>query len=111
MQLSDLDGQDFIHFPQGWGIRRRLDAGFSDAGVHPINAYEVADYAIAAELIRYRLATTVLPISAANRFPDLHTVPLNPPLTWTLSLVSAAPQPTSRAAKALVDTLTRHVDG
>jgi DNA-binding transcriptional LysR family regulator len=111
VQLSDLDGQDFIHFPQGWGIRRRLDAGFSDAGVHPINAYEVADYAIAAELIRYRLATTVLPISAANRFPDLHTVPLNPPLTWTLSVVSAAPQPTSRAAKALVDTLTRHVDG
>jgi DNA-binding transcriptional LysR family regulator len=111
VQLADLDGQDFIHFPQGWGIRRRLDAGFSDAGVHPINAYEVADYAIAAELIRYRLATTVLPISAANRFPDLHTVPLNPALTWTLSLVSAAPQPTSRAAKALVDTLTRHVDG
>jgi DNA-binding transcriptional LysR family regulator len=111
VQLSDLDGKDFIHFPQGWGIRRRLDAGFSDAGVHPINAYEVADYAIAAELIRYRLATTVLPISAANRFPDLHTVPLNPPLTWTLSLVSAAPGPTSRAAKALVDTLTRHVDG
>jgi DNA-binding transcriptional LysR family regulator len=111
VQLSDLDGQDFIGFPQGWGIRRRLDAGFSDAGVHPINAYEVADYAIAAELIRYRLATTVLPISAANRFPDLHTVPLNPPLTWTLSLVSAAPQPASRAAKALVDTLTRHVDG
>jgi DNA-binding transcriptional LysR family regulator len=111
VQLSDLDGQDFIHFPQGWGIRRRLDAGFSDAGVHPINAYEVADYAIAAELIRHRLATSIMPISAANRFPDLHTVPLNPPLTWTLSLVSAAPQPASRAAKALVDTLTRHVDG
>ena len=99
VQLADLDGQDFIHFPQGWGIRRRLDAGFADAGVHPINAYEVADYAIAAELIRYRLATTVLPISAANRFPDLHTVPLKPALTWTLSLVSAAPQPASRAAR------------
>jgi DNA-binding transcriptional LysR family regulator len=111
VQLADLDGQDFIDFPQGWGIRRRLDAGFSAAGVHPVNAYEVADYAIAAELIRHQLAATVLPISAANRFPDLHTVALHPPMTWTLSLVSAARETTSRAIKALVDTITRHVDG
>jgi DNA-binding transcriptional LysR family regulator len=110
VQLADLAGQDFIHFPLGWGIRQRLDAGFASAGVHPTNAYEVADYAIAAELIRRQLATTVLPISAANRFPDLHTVPLNPPLTWTLSLASAATQTASRATQALIDTLIRHVD-
>jgi DNA-binding transcriptional LysR family regulator len=110
VQLSDLDGQDFIGFPQGWGIRRRLDAGFSDAGVHPINAYEVADYAIAAELIRHGLATTVLPVNAAKRFPDLVTIPLNPPMTWTLSLASAANHAPSRATQALVDTITRHVD-
>jgi DNA-binding transcriptional LysR family regulator len=109
VQLADLDGQDFINFPLGWGIRQRLDANFATAGVHPNGAYEVADYAIAAELIRHRLAATVLPISAANRFPDLRTVPLNPPLTWTLSLASAAPQTASRAVKALVDTITRHV--
>jgi DNA-binding transcriptional LysR family regulator len=110
VQLADLAGQDFIHFPAGWGIRQRLDASFAAAGVHPTNAYEVADYAIAAELIRRRLATTVLPSSAANRFPDLRTVPLNPPLTWTLSLASAAPQTASRATKALVDTITRHIE-
>jgi DNA-binding transcriptional LysR family regulator len=110
VRLADLDGQDFIHFPLGWGIRRLLDANFAAAGVQPINAYEVADYAIAAELIRHRLATTVLPISAASRFPDLRMVPLNPPLTWTLSLASAAPETVSRATKALVDTITRHID-
>ena len=106
VQLADLDGQDFIHFPLGWGIRQRLDAGFADAGVHPVNAYEVADYAIAAELIRHRLATTVLPVSAAHRFPDLPAVPLNPPLTWTLSLASAPPETASRATRALVDAIT-----
>jgi DNA-binding transcriptional LysR family regulator len=110
VQTADLDGQDFINFPPGWGIRQRLDANFAAAGVRPNGAYEVADYAIAAELIRHRLATTVLPISAANRFPDLSTVPLNPPLTWTLSLASAAPETVSRATKALVDTITRHID-
>lgn len=111
VRLADLAGHDFIHFPQGWGIRRRLDAGFTAAGVHPTNAYEVADYAIAAELVGHRLATTVLPISAANRFPDLRTIPLNPALTWTLSLASAAPESASGATKALVETITRHVDG
>lgn len=110
VQLADLAGQDFIHFPRGWGIRQRLDARFAAAGVHPINAYEVADYAIAAELIRHRLATTILPISAANRFPELCTVAVNPPLTWTLSLASAATQTASRATKALVDTITRHIE-
>ncbi|MGA7054652.1 MAG: LysR family transcriptional regulator [Mycobacterium sp.] len=108
--LADLAGQDFINFPQGWGIRRRLDAGFAAAGVHPTSAYEVADFAIAAELIRHRLATTVLPVSAANRFPDLRTVPLDPPLTWTLSLASSAAHTPSRAIAALVETITRHVE-
>jgi DNA-binding transcriptional LysR family regulator len=110
VRLADLAGQDFINFPQGWGIRKRLDAGFALAGVEPASAYEVADYAIAAELVRHRLATTVLPISAARRFPDLHTMPLNPQMTWTMSLASAAHQTSGRAVGALVDTITRHVD-
>ncbi len=110
VQLADLDGQDFIQFPRGWGIRQRLDAGFAAAGVQPASAYEVADYAIAAELVRHRLAATVLPISAANRFPDLRVIPLNPPLTWTLYLASAESQTAAGAVKALVDTIARYVD-
>lgn len=110
VRLADLAGHDFIHFPLGWGIRRRLDAGFAAAGVQPINAYEVADYAIAAELVRHRLATTVLPVSAANRSPDLRAIPLNPALTWTLSLASAAPETASGAIRALIDTIARHVE-
>jgi DNA-binding transcriptional LysR family regulator len=107
--LADLAGRDFINFPLGWGIRQRLDAGFAAAGVHPLGAYEVADYAIAAELIRHRLATAVLPASAANRFPDLRTVALQPSMTWTLSIAYAASQHASPAINALIDTLIRHV--
>ena len=108
VQLADLDGQDFIQFPRGWGIRQRLDAGFAAAGVQPTSAYEVADYAIAAELVRHRLAATVLPISAAGRFPDLRVIPLSPALTWTLYLASADSQ--AGAVKALVDTIGRYVE-
>jgi DNA-binding transcriptional LysR family regulator len=111
VQLGDLAGQDFIQFPRGWGIRQRLDAGFAAAGAQPTSAYEVADYAIAAELVRHRLAATVLPISAANRFPDLRVIPLDPPLTWTLYLASAESQTDGGAVKALVDTITRYVKG
>jgi DNA-binding transcriptional LysR family regulator len=107
--LADFAGRDFINFPLGWGIRQRLDAGFAAAGVHPLGAYEVADYAIAAELIRHRLATAVLPASAANRFPDLRTVALQPSMTWTLSIAYAASQHASPAINALIDTLIRHV--
>jgi len=110
VQLTDFAGHDFINFPLGWGIRQRLDAGFAAAGVHPISAYEVADYAITAELIRHRLATTILPTSVANRFPDLRTVPLHPSITWTLSIAYAASQQASPAINALIDTLIRHVD-
>src|SRR6202161_585450 len=82
LPLVDLAGQDLIQFPLGWGIRQRVDAGFAAVGAQPVSAFEVADYAIAAELIRHRLATTILPASVANRFPDLRTVPLRPALTW-----------------------------
>ena len=110
VELADLAGHDFIHFPPGWGIRQRLDKGFAAAGVHPVSAYEVADYAITAELIRHRLATTILPASVAHRFPDLRTVPLRPAITWTLSIASAAAQSGNLTINALVDTLMRHVD-
>jgi DNA-binding transcriptional LysR family regulator len=110
VELADLAGQDFIQFPPGWGIRQRLDKGFAAAGVQPVSAYEVADYAITAELIRHRLATTILPASVASRFPDLHTIPLRPTMTWTLSIASAASQDANRTINALVDTLLRHVD-
>jgi DNA-binding transcriptional LysR family regulator len=110
VKLADLAGHDFINFPLGWGIRQRLDAGFVAAGVHPISAYEVADYAIAAELIRHRLASAILPASAANRFPDVRTVPLHPSITWTLSIAYAASQHDSPAINALIDTMIRHVD-
>jgi DNA-binding transcriptional LysR family regulator len=110
LPLVDLAGQDLIHFPLGWGIRQRVDAGFAAVGTQPVIAFEVADYAIAAELIRHRLATTILPVSVADRFPDLRTIDSDPPLVWTMFIASAGPQFTNRVIDALTDTIARHVD-
>lgn len=94
----------------GWGIRQSLDAAFTTLGAQPVSTYEVADYAIAAELIRHRLASAVLPVSAANRFPDLRTITVHPPLTWTLFIATTAPQYTSRATTTLAKILRDHVE-
>src|ERR1700756_1799760 len=110
-RLVDLAGEDLVQFPVGWGIRQGVDAALAAAGVHPVGAYEVADYVIAAELARHGLATPIGPISAANRFPDLRKIAVHPALTWTLSIASAAPQYISRAAGTLADTLIGLVDG
>src|SRR6202046_4162960 len=108
VELADLAGRDFIQFPAGWGIRQRLDEGFAAADVHPISAYEVADYAITAELIRHRLATTIRPAGVPSRSPDLRTVRLHPSITWTLSIAYAASRHDSPAINALIDTMIRH---
>jgi DNA-binding transcriptional LysR family regulator len=110
LPLVDLAGQDLIQFPLGWGIREHVDAGFAAVGAQPVSAFEVADYAIAAELIRHRLATTILPVSVADRFPDLRKIDVDPPLVWTMFIASVGPQFTNRAIDALADIITRHVD-
>ena len=75
VKLADLAGHDFINFPLGWGIRQRLDTGFAAAGVHPVSAYEVADYAIAAELIRHRLASPSCPPARPTASPTYAQFP------------------------------------
>jgi hypothetical protein len=46
-----------------------------------------------------------MPVSVANRFPDLRTVALQPAMTWTLSIASAASQNEPCGQRA-----GRHVD-
>ncbi|MEZ0054274.1 DNA-binding transcriptional LysR family regulator [Mycobacterium sp. MAA66] len=111
VQIADLAVENVIRFPPGWGIRKSLDAALAAAGIHPVATYEVADYAIAAELIRHRLATAVLPASVANRFPDLFAIPVNPAMTWTLFMATTASQYTTPAASTLALTLRNHIEG
>lgn len=105
VQIADLFGEHLIQFASGWGVRRLLDEALADAGVVVTTAYEVADYNIAAGLTRHQLGTTVMPATDARRFPDLHSVPLTPAVTWTLYLASASPKHRSPAAASLADEL------
>ncbi|HTQ15990.1 LysR family transcriptional regulator [Mycobacterium sp.] len=108
VHLKDLAGQELIQFPVGWGIRQLVDAGFAAAGVDPVSAYEVADFAIAADLVRHRLAAAILPVSAAKRFIDLRAITLHPTLNWTLFIASAPARHRSRAISTLAEMLMSH---
>jgi DNA-binding transcriptional LysR family regulator len=107
--MADLATENVIRFPSGWGIRTSLDAAFAGIGAHPVSTYEVADYAIAADLIRYRLATAVLPASAARRFPDLRAISVQPAMTWTLYMATTASEHTTPATNTLARTFIDHV--
>jgi hypothetical protein len=61
------------------------------------------------EFIHHQLAAAVLPVSAANRFPDQRTVMMDLPTSWTLSIASVVPQYLSRADSELADTLIGHI--
>jgi DNA-binding transcriptional LysR family regulator len=111
VELADLAGHDFIQLPPGWGIRQRLDKGFAAAGVQPVSAYEVADYAISPpSSFRTGWQAPSCPPARPTASPTYATVPLHPSITWTLSIAYAASQRASPAINALIDTLVRHVD-
>jgi DNA-binding transcriptional LysR family regulator len=105
VRLTQLASEVFIRFASGWGIRHLVDRALADAGIAPVAPYEVADYATAAGLVHHRLGTTLLPRTAAARFPELRAVPVTPPPTWQLALATAAGRRLSPAASALADTL------
>jgi DNA-binding transcriptional LysR family regulator len=106
VELTRLAGEVFVRFAAGWGIRQRVDRALADAGIDPASPYEVADYATAAGLVHHRLATTLIPRTAAAQFPELAAVPVTPEPTWRLSLATAAGRRLSPAAAALADALT-----
>lgn len=86
---ADLDSEDLVGFPPGFGLRRLIDDAFHAAGVQPRTPYEVpAGFAAIAELVRNGLGTTFMPASEAARFPDLIAVPLAAAVTWQVYLAS-----------------------
>ena len=96
VRIVDLSNEPLIGYAEGWGLRGTLDRAFGAADIAPPVAFEVADYDMAANLVRQELGGTVLPAGVARRFPDLSTVALTPTINWSLHL--ATPRSGTRAA-------------
>ncbi|WP_328608349.1 LysR family transcriptional regulator [Amycolatopsis sp. NBC_00345] len=84
LRCADLAGFPFIDFPAGWANRTRTDQLFEEAGVERDVAIEVADTAMALDLVRDGLGIAFLPRRLTEGRQDLRTVTLDTP---TLSRV------------------------
>lgn len=106
VDLADLADAELVGFPPNFGLRRLIDDAFHCAGVQSRTPYEVpAGFAAIAELVRHGLGTTFMPISEADRFPDLRTYPLAQQVTWQVYLASPPAARMTPASTRLADTL------
>lgn len=106
IDLTDLGGKDLVGFPPNFGLRRLMDGAFHAVGVQPRTPYEVpAGFAAIAELVRNGLGTTFMPVSEAERFPDLRSYPLAQQVIWQVYLSSPPAARMTPAGIRLADTL------
>jgi DNA-binding transcriptional LysR family regulator len=99
--IDDLGGEEFVDYPEGWGIRRIVDQVFSDRHLEREIIIEVADCSTARQLALGGLGLAFVITSA---LPGAEPAPhrTEPAIEFEVSLI-ASKQPASRAAtKAFV---------
>jgi len=102
--VSDLQGQEILRPPPGWGTRAAIDAALGPAQ----SGHEVSNYALMAGLVREGFDPTLVPASAMSEdmLAGLQAVPVDDPsLCWTLSAAVRAGSRVPAATKVLLDAL------
>jgi DNA-binding transcriptional LysR family regulator len=103
--LSELDGERFVDYPPGWGIRASVDRLFADAGLHREIAVEVGDIPTVSELVRAGFGFAFVSPSTVPDPRRLVLRPVRPHPEFTVSLVTSTTRPPSAAARALIDLI------
>lgn len=105
--LADVAREPFIDFTPGWGNRAAADRAFAASGLDREVRFEVADFGTAVSLVRNGLGVAFLPRSFAASQPDLALIAVpGAPLTWPISIATAAARRPSAAARAFLAELT-----
>lgn len=101
-----LAGEPLGLLSSDFATRLHVDEYFSECQVSPTIAVESNSISALLELVRRDVVTTVLPDAITSERPDLHPVPLDPPLpTRTVQLLQRAGAYRSAAARAFDATL------
>ncbi|MEH3138597.1 MAG: LysR family transcriptional regulator [Mycobacterium kyogaense] len=114
VSISDLDDEELIGFPPGFGLRRLVDDAFHAAGRQARTLYEVpAGFHAVADLVSSGLGTAFMPRSEAKRFSALRTAELSSPVLWSVYLAAPVAErmtpPAARLAQALLDAADESV--
>jgi DNA-binding transcriptional LysR family regulator len=101
--LAELDGERFVDYPAGWGIRVSVDRLFTDAGLHREIIVEVGDVPTVGELVRAGFGFAFVSPSTVSDTRRLILRHVRPHPEFRVSLVTSTARPASAAAGALID--------
>jgi DNA-binding transcriptional LysR family regulator len=101
--LAELDGERFVDFPAGWGIRVSVDRLFAEAGLHREISVEVGDVPTVTELVRAGFGFAFVSPSTVSDTRRLTLRHVRPHPEFSVSLVTSTAHPASTAARALID--------
>ncbi|MES2171430.1 MAG: LysR family transcriptional regulator [Actinomycetota bacterium] len=100
VSLMELAGETFVETPEGWGTRRVTERALARVGVERHISVEVADLATLTELVRAGLGLGFMPASTVGSAQRVSLIPLDPGLTWEISLAIPSNRRRSAAAHA-----------
>jgi DNA-binding transcriptional LysR family regulator len=104
--VPDLRDETILRPPPGWGTRTIIDAAFGATQ----SAFEIANYALMARLVREGFATTLAPESAisGDMLNGLCAIPVDDAgLRWTLSTAVCTERRMTAATTVLLRALTQ----
>jgi DNA-binding transcriptional LysR family regulator len=109
VRMDELDGEAFIAFREGAGLRRILDVAAHDAGFEAQIAFETNEVERARALASRGLGVTIVPESDAHRHgPPIAAVALHrPSLTRDVTLVWRSARRHTPAARAFFALASR----
>ncbi|HEY0259869.1 MAG TPA: LysR family transcriptional regulator, partial [Lacisediminihabitans sp.] len=105
--LADLEDDDFIDVPDGYGARRIVDEGFAAAGVDRQVLIEVADIGTVAQYVQQGLGVALLPEFVVDgSAAGVRTLPLRESLPdFTVYLARSPDRKPSAAAEAFAQVV------
>jgi len=103
VDLADLTSEGWVDTPAGFGNRVILDRALAERGLTRTIGVQVSELGAVAEYVAAGLGIAVIPEVAYSPAPGTTAVPLEPPVSWSLSAITR-PGP-SPAIAALLDLM------
>lgn len=110
--ITELAGEAFVEFPDGYGNRAVTDRAFNAAGVPRHVVIETTSVAGGADFVRHGLGIALLPRTNITPDDDLATLPVaGADLDWPVSLASPTGRTPGAAARSFQDLAAKHLCG
>jgi DNA-binding transcriptional LysR family regulator len=110
--VAELEAEQFVDFPVGYGNRAVVDRAFDSASVHRHVVLEVTDVATGADFVRHGLGIAILPRFVVSETPDLSVLTIaGADLSWPMAVATSSARSPSAAARVMLQLFEEHVSG